>query len=171
MDAGQKHKDKYGETPYERLQRLSRENDEADINMEVIVHLSKEAGSDPVVIEKIAASLRDGQPFGLKCHASAIVFIPHQLLAYGVRMGRDIENKVEAKTKKQFLNLVKTTYLSHKDLVSTDELLGIAKLLQYEQQQKRLGLLRGQILPEPGQQAGSLGADTEGIIPGEDGRS
>jgi len=109
--------------------------------MNIRVHLSSVAGSDEKTIEAIEQAIKDRQPFGLKCQRSTIVFITHQYKVYWIWSDGEPGPVVVLDNLKGFIDHVRIQYLSHKDLVSTDELLGIAKLLQYEQQQKRLGLL------------------------------
>jgi hypothetical protein len=124
--------------------------------MNIRVFLSEVAGSDEKVIEAIERCWKDRQPFGLKCQRSSVVFIPHLYKAYWLWSDGSCGPVFESTNWKDFMNCVKMQYLSHKTLITTDELVGIAKLIKHEQEQKRLDLLPGNLLPEPGQPTGPL---------------
>jgi hypothetical protein len=139
--------------------------------MNIRVILSDVAGSSEATIEQIERCVVKKQPFGLKCFRSAIVFIPHTFKAYWVWSDGSPGPIFETKSLSEFVDCIKMQYLSHKELINTDELLGIAEILKHEQQQKRLGFLPRQILPEPGQSAGPVDPGPGRIITGEDGRN
>jgi len=134
------------------------------VNIRVI--LSDVAGSTEATIEEIERCVVKKQPFGLKCQRSSIVFIPHTFKAYWVWSGGEPGPIFETKSLQEFVDCIKMQYLSHKELINTDELLGIAKILKYEQQQKRVGLFLGKVLPEPGYSAGPLDPGPSGVDAG-----
>lgn len=125
--------------------------------MNIRVHLSAVVGSDEKVIEIIEKCVKYNNPFGLKCQRSSVVFIPKQFTAYWIWSDGEKGPVFRTNNLAEFVDCIKMQYVSHRQLIGTDELLGIAKLLQYEQQQKRLDLLRNDIRPEPGQPSGPLG--------------
>jgi len=139
--------------------------------MNIRVILSDVAGSSETTIEQIERYVVKKQPFGLKCSRSTIVFIPHTFTAYWMWSDGEPGPIFKTNSLSEFLDCIKMQYLSHKDLISTDELLGIAEILKHEKQQQRLGLLSRKVLPEPGQPTGQMGAGPGRIITGEDGRS
>lgn len=137
------------------------------------VHLSAVAGSDEKVIERIEQFLKDNSPFGLKCQRSTVIFIPHQFKAYWIWSDGETGPEFNYGNTTDFITGLKMQYLSHKELVTPDELLGVAQLLKHakerkrlselHEQNRRLGLLRSQILPESGQQTGPLENGRDGI--------
>lgn len=137
--------------------------------MNIRVILSSVAGSDEKTIEAIERAIKDRQPFGLKCQRSTVVFIPHEYRVYWLWSNGEPGPVLVKNSLKEFIDQIKIHYLSHKELISTDELLGIAQILKHEQQQKRMGLLRSQVLSEPGQPAGQMGPGAGRIITGGDG--
>lgn len=139
--------------------------------MNIRVILSSVAGSDEKTIEAIDQAIKDRQPFGLKCQRSTVVFIPHEYKVYWLWSDGEAGPMLVKNNLKEFIDQIKIHYLAHTQLISTDELLGIAQILKHEQQQKRMGLLQSQVLPEPGQPAGQMGTGGGRIITGEDGRS
>lgn len=115
------------ETPVQRFERMRRENDNTKV--EINVHYSETAGSDPFIIGKIAEALDKKLPFGLKCQRSNIIFIPDKLKAYWLWNDGEQGPVFHYNDDADLVTGVKLQYMSHKDLVTTEELTALAKII------------------------------------------
>ena len=132
--------------------------------------LSSVTGSDEKIIEQIEQAIKDRNPFGLAGPVAKVVFLPSRLKAFNCPTNGSEWTELLYNDMDDFITGVKLAYIGHKEWISTDELLGIAKLITHVKQRKRekyelykianqnksLGLLSGKVLPQPGQQTGPL---------------
>ena len=113
------------------------EDQKTDI-VDIKVHFSSLAGSDQQVIKRIGYAINHKQPFGLKCQASMIVYIPHELRCYWI--GKS-EASFEFKSFEALAQSAAMQYLTHKEFVSTSKLLKIAKYLKCQNQESTSRLI------------------------------
>lgn len=135
--------------------------------MNIRVFLSEVAGSNEADIEEMEKYLTSKQPFGLACKRSMIIFMPDKEKAYWLWPDHSAGPTFQAKGWQDFLDTVKMQYLSHKKVLSTDEILAVTSILKYERQRKQLAAVRKGLLLKPGDQAGPVGTGDKGVQPGE----
>jgi hypothetical protein len=112
-------------------------NDANDKDIQINVHFSQSAGSDPLVIALIERSLENQLPFGLKCESSMIVYIPARLVAY---WAGKMEAAFSFETFGRLVDSVKMQYLSHKEFVGMEKLLSLVALLKLANEElKQIG--------------------------------
>lgn len=139
--------------------------------MNIRVIFSEVVGSSEKDIEEIEKYLLSKQPFGLACSRSLIIFMPEKEKGYWLWADHRPGPVFQAKGWSEFVDTVKMQYLTHKKVLSTDEILAVTSILDYERKQKQLAVLRSGILPEPGQSTGPVETGGVRILPGGDERS
>lgn len=115
--------DRYMEKGHDSpLKRFLRGEDNSG-RIDISVHYSTAAGSDPEVMEEIRKRLSEHVPFALKSENSLVVFVPSALSAY--RYGAQ-KSFFRYPNEKAFVDGIKLQYLTHKELLSTELLLEIS---------------------------------------------
>lgn len=124
--------------------------------MNIRVFLSKVAGSKEEDIEYIERCVTKNQPFGLGCHRSKILFIPATFKAYWLWSDNSAGPVFTSKGLSEFVDTVKMQYLTHKELITTDGVLAITCLLDYDRTKRQVAAIRHANVPEPREQARPL---------------
>lgn len=148
------------------LQKRMDANDAFEAKIQVNVHYSEAAGSDPIVIEQIAKALSDKLPFGLKCQRSRVVFIPHKLKAYWIWSDDEHGPVFHYNDASDLINGVKLQYLTHKEFITTAELAALAKIILYSKAIDNVESWQRKILSQPGLPTGSMEVGPGGIQQG-----
>lgn len=120
------------ETAVERRHRMMDENDAADSKIRINVFYDTDAGSDPVTIAAIAETFDKNLPFGLKCQRSRVIFIPSILKAYWFWSDETNGPVFTYSDRQDMVNGMKMQYLSHKELITTEQVIAMAKIILYE---------------------------------------
>lgn len=134
--------------------------------MNIRVFLSDVAGSSEQDIELIEGYLQSQQPFGLACSRSMVIFLPAKEKGFWLWSDHSPGPTFQAGGWAEFVGMVKMQYLSHKRVLSTDEILAVTSILDYERKQQRLAEIRKGVLPQPGQPSGPVEIGAGGIQQG-----
>lgn len=132
--------------------------------MNIRVFLCDVAGSSEKDIEEIERYLLGKQPFGLACSRSIIIFMPDKEKAYWLWSDHSPGPVFQSTGWSEFCNMVKMQYLSHKKVLSPDDILAVTSILDYERKQKQLAALRSSALPKPADKAGQMETGADRII-------
>lgn len=134
--------------------------------MNIRVFLSDVAGSSEQDIEEIERYLLSKQPFGLACSRSMIIFMPEKEKGYWLWSDHSPGPVFKANGWSEFVDIVKMQYLSHKKILSPDDILAVTSILDYERKKQRLADIRRGVLPQPGESARQMGSSDKGTQPG-----
>jgi hypothetical protein len=121
--------------------------------MNIRVFLSQVAGSNEKDIEYIERAIAKNQPFGLGCQRSKIVFLPATFKAYWLWSDNSPGPTFVSTGVKEFVDTVKMQYLTHKTLITTEELLKLTKALDNERTIQQVADFPRTALPQPGEPA------------------
>jgi len=139
--------------------------------MNIRTFFSSIAGSSEKDIEYIERAIVKNLPFGLGCFRSKVLFVPQTFTGYWLWNDLSPGPVFQAKGLTEFLDTVKMQYLTHKDLITTEELLEITKALTNDRTKQRLDDLQRPVLSQPAIPARSVAAGRVRVIPGKsDGR-
>lgn len=117
--------------------------------MNIRFFLSEASGSNEADIEYIERAIVKKQPFGLDCGRSKVLFIPATFKAYWLWSDNSRGPTFAANSLDEFVIVVKMQYLSHKTLITTDGVLAITSILDYERKQRELAVIRRANVSQP----------------------
>lgn len=147
------------------LHKRMEENDrlDEDINIEVFF---AENSVDPGDVMAIAVAMKKGDPFGLKCDRSYVIFVPEKRKGYWLWSDLSPGPVFEAKNDRQFAKMVKLQFITHRTFVDEQRLVLMCQLLNYGRQLKELGSIPSQDVSQPSVEAGPVAASDGGIQQG-----